>query len=83
MKALLGLLLACCFPVFAQTDDHLKINKTQVIGSHNSYKQAIDPLLFKAFTQKDSAAASSLDYDHIPNTAQLDLGLRNLEIDVY
>ncbi|MCF2489054.1 phosphatidylinositol-specific phospholipase C1-like protein [Dyadobacter sp. CY347] len=83
MKALLGLLLACCFPVFAQTDDHLKINKTQVIGSHNSYKQAIDPLLFKAFTQKDSAAASSIDYEHIPITAQLDLGLRNLEIDVY
>jgi hypothetical protein len=83
MKALLGLLLACCFPVFAQTDDNLKINKTQVIGSHNSYKQAIDPLLFKAFTQKDSAAASSLDYEHIPITAQLDLGLRNLEIDVY
>ncbi|SKC20714.1 phosphatidylinositol-specific phospholipase C1-like protein [Dyadobacter psychrophilus] len=83
MKALLGLLLASCFSVFAQTDDHLKINKTQVVGSHNSYKQAIDPLLFKAFTKKDSAAASSLDYEHIPITAQLDLGLRNLEIDVY
>lgn len=83
MKVLIGMLLACCFSVFAQTDDHLKINKTQVIGSHNSYKQAIDPLLFKAFTQKDSAAASSIDYEHIPITAQLDLGLRNLEIDVY
>jgi len=83
MKALLGLLLACSFPVFAQTDDNLKINKTQVIGSHNSYKQAIDPLLFKAFIQKDSAAASSIDYEHVPITAQLDIGLRNLEIDVY
>lgn len=83
MKALLGLLLACSFPVFAQTDDNLKINKTQVIGSHNSYKQAIDPALFEAFYQKDSVSASSLDYEHIPVTAQLDLGLRNLEIDVY
>lgn len=83
MKALPGLLLACCFPVFAQTDDNLKINKTQVIGSHNSYKQAIDPALFKEFSKKDSASASSLDYEHIPITAQLDLGLRNLEIDVY
>lgn len=83
MKALLGLLLACSFPVFAQTDDNLKMNKTQVIGSHNSYKQAIDPVLFKAFYQKDSASASALDYEHIPVTAQLDLGLRNLEIDVY
>ena len=83
MKALLGLLHAGCFPAFAQTDENLKINKTQVIGSHNSYKQAIDPALFAAFSKKDSASASSLDYEHIPVTAQLDLGLRNLEIDVY
>jgi len=83
MKVLFSLLLACSVPVFAQTDDNLKINKTQIIGSHNSYKQAIDPVLFKAFSQKDSASASSLDYEHIPVTAQLDLGLRNLEIDVY
>ena len=83
MKALSGLLLVFSFTVFAQTDDSLKINKTQVIGSHNSYKQAIDPALFKAFYQKDSVSASSLDYEHIPVKAQLDLGLRNLEIDVY
>ena len=83
MKALLGLLLAGYFPAFAQTDQNLRINKTQVIGSHNSYKQAIDPLLFKEFLKKDSVSASSLDYEHIPVTAQLDLGLRNLEIDVY
>ncbi|MCF2446771.1 phosphatidylinositol-specific phospholipase C1-like protein [Dyadobacter sp. CY345] len=83
MKAILSLLLACSLPVFAQTDDKLKINKTQIIGSHNSYKQAIDPALFKAFTQKDSASASALDYEHVPVIAQLDLGLRNLEIDVY
>jgi hypothetical protein len=83
MKALLGLMLACCVPVFAQKDENLKINKTQIIGSHNSYKQAIDPLLFKAFLKKDSTSAKSLDYEHIPITAQLDMGLRNLEIDVY
>ncbi len=83
MKALLGLLLVCCFPAFAQTDENLKINKTQVIGSHNSYKQAIDPALFEVFSKKDSASASKLDYEHIPVTRQLELGLRNLEIDVY
>lgn len=84
MKSLLSLLLACYISdAAAQIDNHLKINKTQVIGSHNSYKQAIDPLLFKAFSQKDSASASALDYEHIPVTAQLDMGLRNLEIDVY
>ncbi|MFW0717784.1 phosphatidylinositol-specific phospholipase C1-like protein [Pedobacter sp. N23S346] len=63
--------------------EDLPINQIQVIGSHNSYKQAINPGLFKMFANSDSAAAKSLDYEHIPMPAQLDLGLRNLEIDVY
>ena len=64
-------------------DDNLPINKIQVIGSHNSYKRAIDPHLFKVFSQKDSVSASRIDYEHIGVTEQLDMGLRNLEIDVY
>ena len=64
-------------------DDNLPINKIQVIGSHNSYKKAIDPQLFKVFSQKDSVSASRIDYEHIGVTEQLDKGLRNLEIDVY
>lgn len=63
--------------------DNLPINKIQVIGSHNSYKKAIDPALFSVFSKKDSVSASRIDYEHIPVTAQLDKGLRNLEIDVY
>lgn len=63
--------------------DDLPINKIQVIGSHNSYKQAIDPALFKVFAAKDSVSASRIDYEHISMTAQLDMGLRNLEIDSY
>jgi len=64
-------------------NNNLPINKIQVIGSHNSYKVAIDPHLFKVFSQKDSVSASRIDYEHIPVTDQLDKGLRNLEIDVY
>jgi len=63
--------------------DDLPINKIQVIGSHNSYKKAIDPHLFKIFSQKDSVSASKIDYAHIGVVEQLDIGLRNLEIDVY
>src|SRR5690606_37821317 len=59
------------------------INQIQVIGSHNSYKQAIDPVLFKVIKSTDSAAANSLDYSHIGMFEQLGMGLRNLEIDVY
>ncbi|MCX2585313.1 MULTISPECIES: phosphatidylinositol-specific phospholipase C1-like protein [unclassified Pedobacter] len=63
--------------------EDLPINQIQVIGSHNSYKQAINPALFKVFKSQDTTAANALDYEHIPMPAQLDLGLRNLEIDVY
>lgn len=63
--------------------EDLPINKIQVIGSHNSYKQAIDPALFRMFRQRDSVLASKIDYEHIPLTEQLDMGLLNLEIDCY
>lgn len=63
--------------------NQVPINQIQVIGSHNSYKQAISPGLFKLMVETDSVGASKLDYSHISLAAQLDLGLRNLEIDVY
>jgi hypothetical protein len=69
--------------ISVSNNDNLPINQIQVIGSHNSYKQAIDPALFKAFQLMDSVSASKIDYEHIAFNEQLDLGLRNLEIDVY
>ena len=63
--------------------DDLPINRVQVIGSHNSYKQAIDTALFSMFKAKNPSAAMGLEYSHVPLGEQLDLGLRNLEIDVY
>jgi hypothetical protein len=60
-----------------------KINHIQVIGSHNSYKMSIDPKLFKFLSSKDSAAVSTIDYSHPPLKQQLDMGLLNLEIDIY
>ena len=78
-----ALLFALPLFITQDADDNLPINKIQVIGSHNSYKKAIDPLLFKSFAKTDSVSASRIDYEHIPVTEQLDMGLRNLEIDVY
>jgi hypothetical protein len=60
----------------------LKINQIQVLGSHNSYKQAIDPILLAELLEEDSTKIG-LDYQHIPLQAQLDIGLRKLELDVY
>ncbi|HTJ51313.1 MAG TPA: phosphatidylinositol-specific phospholipase C1-like protein [Cyclobacteriaceae bacterium] len=64
-----------------QKKETVKLNQLQVIGSHNSYKQAIDSSLFKLLLAKDSNALA-LGYYHLPLTEQLDLGLRGLEIDV-
>jgi hypothetical protein len=63
--------------------DDQPINKVQVIGSHNSYKRAIDTALFSLFMAKSPKVAPGLEYSHVPFGEQLDLGLRNLEIDVY
>jgi Phosphoinositide phospholipase C, Ca2+-dependent len=78
-----GLLLVLPAIALINEMDDLPINQIQVVGSHNSYKQAIDPELFNVIKSQDLVAANSLDYEHIPMPAQLDLGLRNLEIDVY
>jgi hypothetical protein len=59
------------------------LNQIQVIGSHNSYKQAIDPKLFAILHKADSATFNKIDYEHATLTEQLDLGLLALEIDVY
>ena len=63
--------------------DDLPVNRVQVIGSHNSYKRAIDSALFAMFMAKNPDVAPGLEYSHVSYGEQLDLGLRNLEIDVY
>ncbi|HTJ13249.1 MAG TPA: phosphatidylinositol-specific phospholipase C1-like protein [Dinghuibacter sp.] len=63
--------------------DDLPLNMIQVIGSHNSYKEAIDPPLFNIIRFMDQSIANSLDYTHLTLSEQLSMGLCNLEIDVY
>ncbi|ADB38701.1 phosphatidylinositol-specific phospholipase C1-like protein [Spirosoma linguale] len=80
------LLLACLLLLAALTPpsiDSLKLNQIQCIGSHNSYKQAIDPALFALLSRTDSLRFKAIEYSHISLTDQLNLGLQNLEIDVY
>jgi len=84
MKIIASTLLIIALPLIpVSNNDNLPINQIQVIGSHNSYKQAIDPALFKLFQRMDSVSASKIDYEHITFSEQLDMGLRNLEIDAY
>jgi len=71
------------FGFISSIPSHIPINQIQVIGSHNSYKKSLDPHLFKVLKKIDSSIAEELDYSHIPLSDQLNLGLLNLEIDLY
>lgn len=62
--------------------DSLRINQLQVIGSHNSFKRAIDPALYKIMLAVRSESRE-LDYAHPPLRDQLNLGLRSLELDIF
>ena len=84
MKLILTAVLLCLFSASRDSGfDDLPINKVQIIGSHNSYKQALDPALFSLLKTKKPDVAMGLEYSHVSLAEQLNLGLRNLEIDVY
>jgi len=65
-----------------QAVDALPINRIQVIGSHNSYKQAIGPGAMAILRSASPTQALALDYSHPPLAEQLDAGARQLEIDI-
>lgn len=65
------------------TPEGLLLNQIQVIGSHNSYKEAMDLPIFQNLKQRDLSTANALDYSHIGLSEQLSMGLSNLEIDIY
>jgi hypothetical protein len=61
-----------------------RLNDIQVLGSHNSYKEPIDPPLFALLLElRSPARIRPLEYGHPPLRDQLDAGLRALELDVY
>jgi hypothetical protein len=64
-----------------ERSEEITLNHIQVIGSHNSYKQRIEPSLMSILLAKDSSVLG-LDYEHVSIREQLELGLRGLEIDV-
>lgn len=59
-----------------------RLNQIQLIGSHNSYKTGMEPALLALISKMDSARASVFAYGHISLKEQLNMGLRNLELDV-
>ncbi|MFU2510550.1 Ca2+-dependent phosphoinositide-specific phospholipase C [Pseudoalteromonas sp. ASV78] len=60
----------------------VKLNELQVIGSHNSYKTGLDEQIVNKLDNLESGFADKISYAHPALNEQLDLGLRQLEIDV-
>lgn len=62
--------------------DHRPFNNIQTIGSHNSYKLAIPSPELELIRKYREASAITLDYSHLSLTEQLDIGMRQIELDI-
>ncbi|WP_446745623.1 phosphatidylinositol-specific phospholipase C1-like protein [Silvibacterium acidisoli] len=67
----------------APNDDNVRMNQIQVIGTHNSYHAGFAPSAAKMWKEKNPKVYEGLNYSHPSLTAQLDGGVRQLEIDVF
>lgn len=63
-------------------DAPVRSNDISVVGTHNSYKQAMAPATMVKLRSVDPKMADALDYAHRSLAEQLDAGARQLEIDV-
>jgi hypothetical protein len=75
LSALLALAPATAAP-------SLKLNDMAAVGTHNSYKLAVPADELAVMVAAGGQAALGLDYGHRPLNEELDLGARQLEIDV-
>ncbi len=66
----------------ATQDKVVHLNQIQVIGSHNSYNLGFAPSEEKYARNKNPKSYEGLEYHHASLTAQLDGGVRQLEIDI-
>jgi len=77
------LLSSSFFSCKSRVDLRLTLNDIQIVGSHNSYKKAIDPELMDILHVNDSNLAITLDYAHVDILEQLSVGMRSLELDLF
>ena len=67
----------------AGSDSDVRINQIQVIGTHNSYHAGLTPGVAKRLRAVNPKAFEELDYSHGALTAQLDQGIRQVELDIF
>ena len=83
----ISIIIALTIYLLLYSDNHdlgqgVRMNHMQFIGSHNSYKKAIQTELFDLLKEKNPNIAG-LEYEHLDIQEQLDLGLRKLELDIF
>lgn len=90
LLAMLGLGSSVCSSEIAPLEEArtsydalVRMNQIQVIGSHNSYKKPIDASLLAILEEEDPETARALEYSHPSLPEQLEIGLRQLELDLY
>jgi Phosphoinositide phospholipase C, Ca2+-dependent len=87
---LAALLASACRPIALGTGlgghgrgPKVTINQIQVLASHNSYHVEPEPDLLAALRSFLGAAADAFEYTHRPLAAELDAGVRQVELDVF
>ncbi len=70
---------------YSQTasDNTIRMNQIQVIGSHNSYHAGIAPSESKLLNEKNPKLYEAFEYRHRPLDQQLNSGIRQIELDIY
>jgi Phosphoinositide phospholipase C, Ca2+-dependent len=68
---------------YSQTDNNIRMNQIQVIGSHNSYHAGIAPSESKLLIKNNPKLYQAFEYRHRPLDQQLDSGIRQIELDIY
>ncbi len=61
----------------------VRLNEIQVLASHNSYHVQPEPALMAALTNFLGDQALGFEYTHHPLAAELDAGVRQIELDVF
>jgi hypothetical protein len=64
-------------------DDTLRLDQVQVLGSHNSYHGRPYPQVLAGLQKAIPGLSPTLDYAHAPLPEQFDLGVRQIELDVW
>jgi len=64
--------------------ENIRLNETQVIGTHNSYKLKPAPALVELLSQSQPGWADNILYEHRALFEQLDqVGVRQFELDIF